>query len=338
MDDPLVRKKVDELRPENGGLELEVYRFVVGPGERRIRLDLYLDLVFKGRSRAYWKRMIDRGVVKIDGQPVKGSRRTGAGDLITIEIEELGTSSRKDDRPSFEILYEDDHVIAVNKRAGAFSHPVGRLHRRSVITDLRDLKGDEKGEIRPCHRLDRFVSGLILHGKGAASTGFLGRQFFAGTIRKGYLALVEGVIEMDEIEISKPVGRDPDSIIRIKMGIDSEGKESVTQVRVEERFREHTLVALSPKTGRRHQLRLHLASIGHPIVNDPLYGQVIDVEYFERQQFDNHDDEEDGSRWIGLHSHWLNFVHPGTKERMTLEAPPFGDFADLVSDMRGESQ
>src|SRR5258707_15612403 len=113
-----------EGAPVGGVLVDEEYRFVVGPGEQRHRLDLYLHAVFKGRSRAYWKRMIERGAVRIADRAAKGSSRVGEGDRISIRLEQLGRGVVRSSEQSFEILYEDDTLLAVNKRAGAFCHPV----------------------------------------------------------------------------------------------------------------------------------------------------------------------------------------------------------------------
>lgn len=329
--------------PVNGGLVDDVYRFEVGPGERRHRLDLYLHFVFKGRSRNYWKKMIEREAVRVAGRPVKGSSRVGAGDTISVEIDRLGKQGPKASGNSYQVLYEDDALLAVNKRAGAFVHPVGRLHNRSLVNDLRADRA-EGGELRPCHRLDRFVSGLLLFAKTRDAAGRLGLQFEGRGVSKSYLALVHGLVTHDEGVVDLPLGKATNSVIRIKMGVDEEhGKSAVTRYQVIERFRgphpglegpdrasDFSLVRLEPQTGRRHQLRIHLAELGFPIVNDPLYGEIIDVDYFERQTFDNHDDPEDARRWIALHSASLSFDHPLTGARTTLEAPPWGDFGDLL--------
>lgn len=330
--------------PVNGEMVDDVYRFEVGPGERRHRLDLYLHFVFKGRSRNYWKRMIERATVKVEGRPIKGSSRVGAGDRISIDVERLGKGGPKASGNSYQVVYEDGALLAVNKRAGAFVHPVGRLHNRSLVNDLQADRGPEGKELRPCHRLDRFVSGLLLFAKTRDAAGRLGVQFEGRGVSKSYLALVHGLVKQDDGVIDLPLGKATNSIIRIKMGVDEEtGKSAVTRYRVLERFAaphpglegpdrssDFSLVHLEPQTGRRHQLRIHLAELGYPIVNDPLYGEVIDVDYFERQTFDNHDDPEDARRWIALHSASLTFDHPVTGARTTLEAPPWGDFGDLL--------
>lgn len=323
------------LKPLDGKLDGEVYRFKLRPGVRRLRLDLYLDLIFRGRSRSYWKKMIEKGVIRVDDQVVKTHRKVGPDDEVSINIDCLGTSLERDNEKTYTLLYQDDHVVAVSKRAGAFSHPVGRLHRRSVVNELREEVQDDRGLVSPVHRLDRFVSGLILHTRGPRAARILGEQFMKSEIDKEYLALVHGEVQGETREICLAVGKATNSVIRIKMGVDPEGKPSTTHVRVVERFPAYTLVTLRPETGRRHQLRLHMAEIGHPIVNDPLYGEEIDVDYFERQQFDNHDDAEDGKRWIALHSHSLTFKHPdGRDERMTIEAPLTGEFLQMVTELR----
>lgn len=329
--------------PVNGGLVDDVYRFEVGPGERRHRLDLYLHFVFKGRSRNYWKRMIEREAVRVEGRPVKGSSRVGAGDRISVAIDQLGKRGPKASGNSYEVVFEDEALLAVNKRAGAFCHPVGRLHNRSLVNDLRNDRGAAGLELRPCHRLDRFVSGLLLFAKTRDAAGSLGVQFEGRGVEKTYVALVHGLVADDDGVVDLPLGKATNSIIRIKMGVDEHGKSAVTRYRVLERFAaphrglegpdrssDFTLVRLEPQTGRRHQLRIHLAEIGHPIVNDPLYGEVIDVDYFERQTFDNHDDPEDARRWIALHSSTLTFDHPLTGARTTLSAPPWGEFGELL--------
>ncbi|MBI4859108.1 MAG: RluA family pseudouridine synthase [Candidatus Riflebacteria bacterium] len=330
-----------ESAPVGGVLEENVYRFEVGPDERRHRLDTYLHRVFKGRSRSYWKRMVERGAVRVPGRPVKGSSRVGQGDRVEIDLELLGRTPLKerlatrkaDSPPSYQVIHEDDSIVAVNKRAGAFCHPVGRLHNRSVISDIRRDRGRDGLAIRPCHRLDRFVSGLLVMAKSREAAGQLGAQFEGRDVEKAYLALVHGEVPHDQGRISIPVGKAANSVIRIRMGPDPDGKPSVTRYAVLRRLPGHTLLLLEPETGRRHQLRLHLSEIGHPIVNDPLYGPKIDVDYYERQTFDNHDDPDDARRWIALHSYRLTFDHPSTGVRMTLEAPPWGAFEALLGDL-----
>jgi len=329
--------------PVNGGLVDDVYRFEVGPGERRHRLDLYLHFVFKGRSRNYWKRMIAREAVTVAGRPVKGSSRVGAGDRVSIAIDLLGKGGPRASGDSYRVLCEDDAILAVNKRAGAFVHPVGRLHNRSLVNDLKADREDGD-ELRPCHRLDRFVSGLLLFAKTREAAGRLGVQFEGRGIDKSYLALVHGLVAVEEGVVDLPLGKAKNSVVRIKGGVDENGKPAVTRYRVIRRFpaphkgmegpdraADLTLVRVEPQTGRRHQLRIHLAEIGHPIFNDPLYGEVMDVDYFERQTFDNHDDPEDARRWIALHSASLAFDHPTTGARTELTAPPWGDFGDLLA-------
>ena len=346
MDPQLPRRP--QGAPVNGRLEDETYRFEVGLSDHRSRLDLYLHTVFKGRSRAYWQRMIERGVVLLEGpgtggpadgtaRPARPSSKVGTGDRIAICIDRLGSGRQRSNELSYRIVFEDDALLAVNKRAGAFCHPVGRLHNRSLINDLRTHRGAEGEELRPCHRLDRFVSGLLVLAKSREAAGRMGGQFEGRGVEKEYLALVHGRIEDDRGRISMAMAKSTDSIIRIKMGIDPDGKHAATLFEVVRRFPVHTLVVLRPETGRRHQLRLHLAEIGHPIVNDPLYGTVIDVDYYERQRFDNHDDPDDARRWIALHSYRLTFDHPTTGRRMTLEAPPWGEFGTLLERLeRGE--
>lgn len=336
-----------EGAPVNGAMVDDVYRFEVGPGEHRWRLDLYLHHVFKGRSRAYWKRMVEKEAVTVAGRPVKGSSRVGSGDKVAIRLEKLGRGQQRASGDSYQVLYEDDALLAVNKRAGAFVHPVGRLHNRSMINDLQNDRADG-AELRPCHRLDRFVSGLLVLAKTRDAAGRMGIQFEGRGVDKRYLALVHGIVAEDEGRIDMPLGRATNSIIRIKMGVDPEtGKPAATRWRVRARFAaphagfegpdgalDYTLVELEPETGRRHQLRIHLAEIGHPIVNDPLYGEVIDVDYFERQTFDNHDDPDDARRWIALHSASLTFDHPATGVRTTITARPWGDFGELLARLR----
>jgi 23S rRNA pseudouridine1911/1915/1917 synthase len=314
-------------------LDAEVYRFRVGPGDGRCRLDLYLHRVFKGRSRSYWKRMVERGAVEIEGRSPRGASRVGPGDRIAIQLDRLGRSGRRPPElpePSYEVVHEDAALLAVNKRAGAFCHPVGRLHSRSLISDLRRDRGEAGTCLRLCHRLDRFVSGLTLLAKGPEAAGLLGAQFEDRAVEKTYLALVHGEVGADEGRITLPVGRAAGHVIRIRMGVDTDGKPAVTNYTVVRRAGGYTLVQLRPETGRRHQLRLHLAEIGHPIVNDPLYGRVVDVDYYERQTFDNHDDPDDSRRWIALHAWRLVFTHPVTGALTTLEAPIRGPFARLL--------
>jgi 23S rRNA pseudouridine1911/1915/1917 synthase len=293
--------------------------------EGGIRLDKYLSDRGAGLSRSAVQRLIDRSEITVNGEIVKASYKVKAGDRLVASLPaEEGTLPSAEAIP-LRIVYEDDVLLVVDKPAGMVVHPApghasGTLVN-AVLAHCPDLAGS--GEERPgiVHRLDRDTSGLILIAKSEKVQRALQRQFQDRQVYKAYLALLDGHLQPAWGRIEAAIGRDPNH--RQRMAILPGGREAVTEYHVLEQFShpvgpaagDYCLVEVEPRTGRTHQIRVHLSSIGHPVVGDPVYGRHKSLLPLSRQF---------------LHARRLEFKHPVTGQRMALEAPLADDLAAVL--------
>lgn len=288
------------------------------------RIDKYVAEAVPELSRAAVQRLLDEGRILVNGGAVKASYRLSAGDTISVQIPPPVEVEIAAEAIPLDVVYEDSDILVVNKPAGmvvhpAFGHDSGTLVN-AVLARCPDLSG-VGGELRPgiVHRLDKDTSGLIVVAKGDAALRDLQAQFKGREVQKAYLALVEGQVSPPTGSIDAPIGRDPRA--RKKMAvIQRGGRESQTEYRVLETYDEHTLVEAHPLTGRTHQIRIHLAFIGHPIVGDPVYG-------FRKQRVK--------APRLFLHAARLAFRLPATGERREFEAPLPDDLARVLERLRG---
>lgn len=279
------------------------------------RFDAYLSKKLS-LSRSFSRQLIEAGDGTVNGRPVKPNYRLCPGDAIVVRLvvqEEL--KAEPQDIP-LDILYEDSHIIVVNKARGMVVHPAaGNPDGTLVNALLFHCKGELSGingVIRPgiVHRLDKDTSGVMVAAKTDEAHRGLAEQIKAHTAHRTYWALVHGNIVEERGTIDAPIGRHPKD--RIKMAVIVKGgREAVTHFRVLKRFGDYTWVECKLETGRTHQIRVHMAYIHHPVVNDPLYGFKKDHFPIEGQ---------------ALHSHCLDLVHPVTGETMHFEAPAPADF------------
>jgi len=288
------------------------------PGER---LDVFVARRLPGLSRAHARRLIDAGHVRVGGQRAKPALRLEPGQLVAVELPPPVEMRAVPQAIALDVIYEDAGLLAVNKPAGMTVHP-GPGHPAStlvnaILAHCRDLSG-VGGVLRPgiVHRLDRDTSGVILVAKDDAAHHALARQLKERTVEKTYLALVEGTPKPPEGVIEAPLGRHPRH--RQRVAVVAGGREAVTAYRVVERFAGMSLLEVRPKTGRTHQIRVHLAAIGHPIVGDRVYGKPSPL---VARQF--------------LHAWRIAFAHPRTGERMELEAPLPADLQEALRRLRG---
>jgi 23S rRNA pseudouridine1911/1915/1917 synthase len=244
--------------------------FIYRRGNSRRRLDMYV-LDQKPRlSRAFAAKLIEQGKVLVNGKQAKVGYRVQDHDDITIDYDEAALDNIPDiDLP---IIYEDEYCFVINKPAGVLTHAQGALvHEATVATFLRnrapDMHGERAGIV---HRLDRATSGVIVVAKSAHALSYFQKQFADRTVSKTYMAVVEGTLRQGEAVISMPIERNPKAPATFRAA--QNGKPAITQYKVVEENADNSLVELRPKTGRTHQLRVHLSQIGHPIVGDPLYG------------------------------------------------------------------
>ena len=328
------------------------HRFEVGAPDHGARLDAFLARRVKGRSREGVRRLLERpGAVEV--LPGKDPARAPVGALkpglklrtgqeVILRIPDPEPPAERDpealDPHGLRILYEDEHLLAVDKPPGISVHPshghlfgslIHLLHERH-----RALYPGASEVPTLCHRLDRETSGVVLAAKDLLSRSRVGRQFEARSIRKVYLAVVEGEMAEDEGLMDLPLGRDLHSAIRLKMAVRPEdGQPSRTRFRVRRRVRGRSLVELHPETGRQHQLRVHLAALGHPITGDKLYlgGDEVFLRHV-RGELTEEDHRRLGLPRQALHAFRLGLEHPFTGEPLWVEAPLAADMAALVEE------
>ncbi len=296
----------------------------------RVRLDKFLAGGIPELSRSAAQRLIDEGRVTVDGEPVKASYKVRAGDRVVVLLPAEESRELVPEAIPLDVVYEDPALIAVSKAAGMVVHPAPGHAGGTLVNalmahcpELATSGGERPGIV---HRLDRDTSGLILAAKSDKVRRALQRQFKDRQVHKAYLALLEGHLQPAYGRIEAPVGRDPHH--RQRMKVLAGGREAITEYHVLELFAqpmgpvagEYTLVEAEPVTGRTHQIRVHLASIGHPVLGDAVYGRRKQRLPVPRQF---------------LHARRLEFKHPLTGERLDLEAPLPEDLAQVLALLRG---
>jgi len=274
------------------------------------RLDKVLVAHFDGFSRAQLQALIHEGQVMVNGRVAKASYRVEGGETIRVRLPVSDQAAAPEaEAIPLEVLYEDEHLAVVNKPAGmvvhpAFGHASGTLVNAILARWPQIAAFSEPGRAGIVHRLDKETSGVILVAKTEQALDSLKAQFKKRTVEKVYLALVEGVPDTPDGVINAPIGRDPN--MRKRMGVLHEGSEAQTEFHVKETFEENSLLELHPKTGRTHQIRVHLAFIGHPVVGDTVYGYRK-----QRLKISRH----------FLHAASVTFTLPDTGQRLTVSVP-----------------
>ena len=290
----------------------------VSEADAGARLDAYLATHIAGWSRARLQRLIEAGDVLINSTLAKASYKVSANDEIEVELAPPESNFTPENIP-LEIVFEDEHVIVINKPAGLVVHPAAGVHSGTLANALayhfQHLAN--AGSLRPgiVHRLDKDTSGLIVAAKTEAAHESLGDQFRAREVFKSYVALVHGVVKQEDGRIEQPIARDPRN--RTRMAIVPGGRGALSLYKIRRSYAGFTLLDVELKTGRTHQIRVHLAWLKHPVVADELYGggrdnNVQDVQLRARirklkRQF--------------LHAEQLGFRHPQTGEEMKFVAP-----------------
>lgn len=315
------------------------------------RIDKLLIKKISYLTRSKIQELIKAGNVKVNTRTIKPSYKPKSGDIIEIELPEVKSPPIKS-KIDLKILYEDDQIIAINKEAGIVSHPAGRYLEGTLLQGIYNYL-DEKGELpelmtslfKPTllHRLDKDTSGVILAAKTLDAYYNIQKQFLKRTVYKEYWCIVEGNVKFDSDLIAKKIGKS--NIQFAKMVISSTGKEAETIYKVIKRFSNFSLLCAIPKTGRTHQIRIHLASIGHPILCDSIYGrrkmlyrwQIDEMKLSSQRKILNAEsiierDKEDIpliSRQA-LHAKKIQFIHPKTAHIITIEAPLPQDFEKVL--------
>ena len=282
------------------------FSFTAAETDAGQRLDHFLQSRLGQYSRARLQSWIKSGRVLVNGAAVKASLVLRGGEAIEVEPADLPPLSAAPEDLPVEMLYEDDAVVAVNKPAGLVVHAGAGAHSGTLVNRLVHRfasLSNVAGDLRPgiVHRLDRGTSGVLLVARSDAAHRALASQFAARTVEKIYLALVQGRVRAETGRIEKPVARDPVRRTRMTARL-AAGRSALTDFRVLERFEKFTYLEVRIGTGRTHQIRVHLASLGHPVAGDTLYGAAAGPRIF-------------------LHAQRIGFVTPAGGERVTVEAP-----------------
>jgi 23S rRNA pseudouridine1911/1915/1917 synthase len=259
-------------------------------------------------SRSRLQDWIDQGRVLVDGSAQKRSYLLKGSEHVQVAPGELPPLRATPEDLPIQVLYEDADVIAINKPAGMVVHTGAGRHSGTLVNAVLHRFGKLSGvggELRPgiVHRLDRFTSGVILIARNDTAHRHLAEQFASRQVEKIYVALVHGALKSDAGRITAPITRDPVTRVRMTARL-ARGRQAITSYQVLKRFKEYTLLEVKIGTGRTHQIRVHLASIGHPVVGDKLYGAPASElgRYF-------------------LHARQIAFTGPVTGERITIAAP-----------------
>lgn len=300
----------------------ETLSFTVEQVHSGERLDKVVVALVPQLTRAAAQRLIKGGEVTVNGRAAKPGYRVQAGETVSVRIPPQPPTLVLPEAMSLDIVYEDEALLVVNKPAGLVVHPAPGHSGGTLVNGLlaycpqiAEVGGPERAGI--VHRLDKDTSGLIVVAKDEATHAALQRQFKRRGVSKTYLALVEGQVQPPEGIIEAPIGRD--RVRRKRMMVTPSGRQARTTYRVLEYFADHTLLEVQPVTGRTHQIRVHLAWLGYPVVGDDVYG-------YRRQRL------LQGRHF--LHAARLRFTHPLTGEEMALEAPLPPELADVLKRLR----
>jgi 23S rRNA pseudouridine1911/1915/1917 synthase len=273
-----------------------------------------------GFSRSFVANAIKHGAVSVNGLPAKPSTVLEIGDLLRYDVSARRPLETLPEDVALDIVYEDDAIIVVNKPAGMVTHPAHGATDGTLVNALLGHVVALPGEtIRGglVHRLDRDTSGLLLVAKTEAALGTLGRAMQARYIEREYRGIVEGLPRDPEGTVRGALGRDPRN--RLRYAVRLEGKPAVTHYALREPLRNAAELTFRLETGRTHQIRVHMAALGHPIVNDPLYGRIDSRLPLPGQ---------------ALHAWRLAFKHPVTKERLVFEVEPPGEYLATLAFLR----
>ena len=288
-----------------------------------IRIDKYLATALPEKSRSYYQKAIDSGFVLVNGKQVKSKYQTCIGDEIVLSIEPVKEINIEPEDIPLDILYEDEDVIVVNKPKGMVVHPAPGHYSGTLVNALmfhcRDSLSGINGEIRPgiVHRIDMNTTGSLLVCKNDKAHNDIASQIKVHSINRIYNGIVLGNFKEDSGTIDAPIGRNPKD--RKKMAVVNDGREAITHFQVLEQFKGCAFVQFKLETGRTHQIRVHMAHIGHPLLGDDVYGKPV-------------------KNLIGqtLHAKTIGFIQPTTKEYVEVDAPLPDYFEKLLTKYRKE--
>lgn len=306
-----------------------LFEFTIDHEAASARLDVFLAAQEElDLSRAQAQKLIQNGSVTINGkEPAKAGQKLKEGDRVQVLLPEAREYQLSPETIPLSIVYEDKDLLVVDKPAGMVVHPAPGHYSGTLVNALLHHCGEELtgigGVLRPgiVHRLDKDTSGLLVVAKTEQSHRHLVAQMKSRQVNRIYLALVKGNLAVASGVVDAPIGRHP--VQRKRMAVIGSGKEAVTHFRVLEAFPGYTLLEVRLHTGRTHQIRVHLAHIGHPVVGDPVYGRGRDNLGLERQ---------------ALHAAQLSFTHPATGQGLTFVSPLPPDIRAALTKLRTGSE
>ena len=300
---------------------MEKLFFTIEKGGERI--DKYLSEQLEDMTRSHIQKLIKKNMVRVNGMAVKSNFKLSASDQIEVEIPELKEPDILPENIPLDILYEDQDILVVNKPKGMVVHPAPGHYTGTLVNAImyhcKDNLSGINGVMRPgiVHRIDMDTTGSLLICKNDRAHQALAEQLKEHSITRKYHAIVHGRLKEDEGTIDKPIGRHP--IDRKKMSVHcTNGREAITHYRVLKRFQQFTYIECQLETGRTHQIRVHMSSIGHPILGDQVYGPAKCPYKLQGQT---------------LHAKVLGITHPTTGEYMEFDAPLPDYFQGLLEKM-----
>lgn len=289
---------------------MDIMELQITAEENGTRIDSFLSEELEELSRSYVQKLIGDGLIQVNEKNVKSNYKVKTGDKLLVQIPDATPVDILPEEMNLNIVYEDSDLLVVNKPAGLVVHPAHGHYSGTLVNGLlahcTDLSGIN-GKMRPgiVHRIDKDTSGLLMIAKNDMAHQHLAAQLKEHSIRRAYYALVQGIISEPAGLVDAPIGRHETE--RKKMAVTlKNSKEARTHYYVKERFAKQTFIECRLETGRTHQIRVHMAYLGHPLVGDPLYGTRKNNLDFPGQ---------------ALHAYALGFIHPRTGEEMYFEAP-----------------
>lgn len=294
--------------------------FLVSPDKAGVRIDMFLKDCKSGWSRSYVQKLLKSGNVSVNQQTIKANYKVNAGDVAEIQIPEAIEPEIVPESMDLDIVYEDEDVILINKPKGMVVHPAPGHYKNTLVNGLMSHCKNElsgiNGVLRPgiVHRIDMDTTGILIACKNDMAHNSIAEQLKQHSIVRRYRGIVHGIIKEDQGSINAPIGRHPAD--RKKMSINERsGRPAVTHYQVLERFRQFTYIECRLETGRTHQIRVHMASIHHPLVGDSVYGPEKCPFKLQGQT---------------LHAGVLGFVHPRTGKYMEFQAALPEYFQELL--------
>ena len=304
---------------------MEIIEYVVEDDLAGFRLDKAIPTKNSNISRSRLQKMLENNSVFVNGKNVKASYKLQKGDCIQINYEEPKEINLKPENIPLDVVFEDNDLLVVNKQKGLVVHPGngnpdGTLVN-AIMARCKDSLSGIGGEIRPgiVHRIDKDTSGLLIVAKNDFSHVNISEQIKNHQVKKTYIALARGIIKENNATIDMPIARSKND--RVKMAVSKDGKQAITHFKVLQRYEGYTLVEVNIETGRTHQIRVHFAQIGYPLVGDSVYSNGKNPFGVEGQM---------------LHSSKLEFIHPRTNKKIVLEAELPEYFKEVLKQLESE--